>query len=270
MTIIVTALYVNGLVSEGGSSLYFKCIIDELISLGHNVYATSNPNDVMNMNADLIICSHNKILKQIKHHPAFKICISQGIIGDEVLVSGADKYYSISYESQQNNLMHGIASDILPQPIKLQPLYPINDKLQNILIIRRQQPSFDPFTALNKRYNVKYSNVNIPIEEQIAESDLCITLGRGALSAMSMGKPILVADNRPYIGSKGDGYVNDMNIHTIAKNNFSGRATGIKLTDKWILNELSKYNKDNQQFLYDYICKYHDSREIVTKLLKVK
>ena len=48
MNIIVTALYVNGLVSEGGSSLYFKCIIDELTSLGHNVYATSNPSDVAN------------------------------------------------------------------------------------------------------------------------------------------------------------------------------------------------------------------------------
>lgn len=268
MKIIITALYVNGLVSEGGSSLYFKCIIDELISLGHDVYATSNPTDVMNTSTDLIICSHNQILNQIKNHPAYKICISQGIIGDEILVSGADRYYSISYESQQNNLKYGINSEILNQPIKLQNLYPINAKLQNILIIRRQKQKLDPFKFLSKHYNVIDSDVNIPIEQQIESVDLCITLGRGALSSMSMGKPILVADNRLYIGSVGDGYVDHTNIHTIAKNNFSGRAMGIQLTDRWILNQLGKYNKSNQQFIYDYICNNHDSTEIVKKILK--
>lgn len=269
MNIIVIALYVNGLVSEGGSSLYYKCIIDELTNLGHNVYTTSNPSDIMNRDADIIICSHNKILNKIKNHKAYKICISQGIIGDEILVSGADKYYSISYESQQNNLKHGINSEILNQPIKLQNLYSINDKLQNILIIRRQRNEIDPFKFLSKHYNIINSDINIPIEEQIKDVDLCITLGRGALSSMSMGKPILVADNRPYIGSKGDGYVDDTNIHTISKCNFSGRAMGINLTDKWIMNQLSKYNKDNQQFLYDYICKYHDSTEIVKRLISI-
>lgn len=269
MNIIITALYVNGVVSEGGSSLYYKCIIDELESMGHTVYATSNTNDVMNRSADLIICSHNKILNKIKNHTAYKICISQGIIGDEILVSGADKYYSISYECQQNNIKNGINSEILNQPIKLQNLYTINDRLQNILIIRRQRNEIDPFNFLCNHYNIINSDINIPIEEQIKSADLCITLGRGALSSMSMGKPILVADNRPYIGSKGDGYVDDTNIHTISKNNFSGRAIGIKLTDNWILSQLSKYNKSNQQFLYDYICKYHNSKEIVNRLINI-
>ena len=268
MKIIISALHINGIASEGGSSLYFKCIIDELLSLGHDVYASSNPNDVMNTNADIIICSHNRILNQIKHHKAYKICISQGIIGDEILVSGADKYYSISYESQQNNLKHGINSEILNQPIQLQSLYKSNDKLQNILIIRRERQKIDPFNFLRKQFNVIDSDISIPIEEQIKSADLCITLGRGALSSMSMGKQILVADNRPYIGSVGDGYVDHTNILSIAKHNFSGRATRIELNDRWILSELQKYDTSNQSFLYDYICTNHDSKIIVNKLIE--
>lgn len=267
LKILVTALFVNGDVKEGGSSLFIQMIVDNLRRLGYEVHTTNKPQSKLNENFDLIICSHDSILNTIKTHPATKVCISQGIISTELLQKGADAYYSVSEEVMRINLENGIASDVIGQPVDKQIYTPINEKLKNILIITSNSTKGNVFDSLNHKYNVKYSDPSIPIEDQIKWSDLCITLGRGAVTAMSLGRTVLVADNRYYIGKVGDGYLNESILYESAKCNFSGRRYKIPITDEWLFNELDKYNPNDGKLLYDYVNTYHNSKKAIIKIL---
>jgi hypothetical protein len=268
MKILVTAKYVSGSAYEGGSSRFYKTVIDTLLSMGHNVTVTTNPCEYVHLGFDLIICSHGEKLSSIKNNPAPKVCISHGIIEEEKMQSGANRYISVSQEVQLFNRERGFESEVIPQPITIRKQTRPKNELKNILIIRRYPMIYDPFEFLSEKYNVMESDIDKPIEDQIAQADLCITLGRGALEAMAQGKPVLVADNREYIGAKGDGYVNKDNIAEIAKNNFSGRRFNIPITREWIESELAKYNPDDSDFLYNYVKENHGADQIVGRYLK--
>lgn len=263
LKILVTAKYTTGKVHEGGSSRFMKCAIDTLAEMGHEVSTD------IDKPCDLIICSHN--LDKIKDNPARKVLISHGIIGDEKFKTGADKYISISEEIQAMNNINGFKSDIVFQPIKIGKQSRPNSKLKNILIIRRkEQLKAEPFAFLSEKYNIKVSDPDIPIEDQIDWADLCIALGRGALESMAQGKPVLIADNRKYIGALGDGYVTQGNIHEIAQNNFSGRRFRIHITQDWVESELKRYNPNDSEFLYNYVKENHDAKKIVMNYLDDK
>jgi len=264
MKILITAKYVSGSAYEGGSSRFMALVGEVLRDMGHDVTMSSQPE---NEAYDLIICSHDRI-NMVKEFNAKKIFISHGIIGDEAMRPGADKYISISEEVRGCNLMRGISSEVIGQPIKIGKQCRPGAELKKILIIRRMiDIREDPFAFLSDKYDVRESDIKRPIEEQIEWADLCITLGRGALESMAQGKPVLVADNREYIGAKGDGYLNAHNIRESAKCNFSGRRYQFQVTKEWVEKELGKYNPEDSDFLYEYVKKHHDSTKVVTQYL---
>lgn len=242
MKILVTARYISGRALEGGSSRYMRCLIDTLRGLGHEVIETTDPGKFVSMKLDLILCSHPERFAAIKASPARKVFIAHGLIGDEHMVAGADRYIAVSEEVRKANLGRGIDSVVVPQPIPVMEPIPPADELRKILVIRREPVKDDPFAHLAERYELRVSDLEQPIEEQIAWADLCITLGRGALEAMMQGKPVLVADNRHYMGPLGDGYVTLENIAEIAKHNFSGRRYRHPVTREWLEAELAKYD----------------------------
>jgi hypothetical protein len=268
MKILITAKYVSGSAYEGGSSRFFKTVIDTLLSMGHHVTATNNPGEHVHIGFDLIICSHEEILNAVKSNPAPKVFISHGIIEEEKMQSGADRYIAVSQEVQTFNRHRGFESEVIPQPITIGKQSRPGKQLKNILIIRRYPMTYDPFEFLSSKYNVMESDLDQPIEDQIAWADLCITIGRGVLESMAQGKPVIVADNREYIGAKGDGYITKDNISEIAKCNFSGRRFSYPLTQEWIENELAKYNPDDSDFLYNYVKQNHRADMIVGRYLK--
>lgn len=272
MDILVTALYVAGTVSEGGSSLFMKCIADTLKAMGHKVTATNNPASVYRRKYDLIICSHNAILRQLIEHPAIKVCISHGTIAPERLTYGAHLYYSISEESRAFNFSNsGINSRVLPQPVSIPTSVPhVNACLKNILIIRRYPfPGKDPFDCLKAKYTVRVSDPSRPLEPQIEWADMCITLGRGALQAMSFGRLVLVADYRNYMGrAYGDGYLHEGNIQEIAINNFSGRRYRHEPTPAWLAAEVARYEPDDAIYLRRYVSERNNNYRVVAGILK--
>lgn len=282
MKILVSALYVAGDVNEGGSSFFMKCIIDTLKEMGHEVKAVANPPEMIGRNPefsavieehfDLIICSHREVLGPLKDNPAVKVCISQGLVGPETFVPGADLYYSVSEEARINNLnKFQIDSSVLPQPLTIpKEVKPINKDPQNILIIRRYPViDNDPFMCLKEKYNVRVSDKSIPIQDQIIWSDLCVTLGRGALEAMALGRNVLVADKRPYMGlAFGDGYLTKESIPEIAKNNFSGRRYKHQPTREWLFSEVSKYNSEDGAYNRSYVEQNNNAHRVLSRILK--
>jgi len=270
MKILITAKYISGSAYEGGSSRFMKCVADTLIEMGHDVTATTTPEQFTADTWDFIICSHAEKLAAVKDNPARKVCISHGIIGDEVFRLGADHYISVSEEVKGFNRYHGINSEVIGQPIKIGEQIRPGAELKKILIIRRAAGSReDWFSFLSEKYEVRDSDIGTPIEDQIAWADLVITLGRGALEAMAQGKLVLVADNREYIGSYGDGYVNHDNIREIAVCNFSGRRFKHPLTREWIDAELEKYDQWDSDLLYTYVKEHHDAQKIVVRYLEL-
>lgn len=266
MKILITAKYVSGSAHEGGSSRFLRLVGDTLKEMGHEVVMSDRPQDHVMVGYDLIICSH--VLDQIKANPARKICISHGIIRDEAMRPGADRYISVSEEVRRANCLRGIESEVIGQPIKIGDQIRPGPELKKILIVRRAAyTTRDPFAFLSEKYEVRYSDPAQPIEDQIAWADLCIVLGRGALESMAQGKPVLIADNREYIGALGDGYITKENIKEIAKNNFSGRRFKVPLTREWIEAELAKYDPADSDFLRDYVIENHDARKIVGQYL---
>lgn len=280
MKILVVALYVSGDVREGGSSFFMKCIIDNLKEMGHSVTAASKPGNVGNAHFyeaikqryDLIVCSHREILSELGNNDAPKICISQGLVGPETFIRGADFYYSISEEARLNNRdKFGIDSQVIPQPLNIpRRVKPVNSSLKNILVVRRYPvDGCDPFEVLKGKYNVRISDKSKPIAPQMEWADMCVTLGRGALEAMALGRTVLVADKRHYMGKAlGDGYVNSQNIFEIEKNNFSGRRNRCDITPDWLLSEVAKYNSEDANFLRDYVKSKCDAQQILCKLIK--
>ncbi len=268
MKILITAKYVSGSTSEGGSSRFLHLVGKTLHDMGHEVTLSPFPKDHVSKFYDLIICSHH--IEHIRQNPAHKVFIAHGWIPDEYMNAGADRYVSVSEETQKFNKERGFDSDIIPQPIEIREQKRPGKKLKKILIVRRYPVDPDPFAFLSEQYEVRESDLDKPIEKQIAWADLVITLGRGVLESFAQGKPVLVADNREYIGAYGDGYVTKDNISEIAKHNFSGRRFKHHLTREWIESELAKYDAADSDFLYAYVKEKHDVKKIVAEYLKSK
>lgn len=266
--ILITARFVSGDVHEGGSSRYMKCLGETLYNLGHSVTMTSDPRECADELWDYIICSHREQYANIMANAATKLYISHGIIEDEQYQPGADGYISVSEETRKSNLERGIDSRVIGQPIHIGKWSKPNTELKNILVIRRGVLVEDQFAFLSEKYNLRISDMNIPIEDQIAWADVCITLGRGALEAMAQGKPVLIADCRRYIGAVGDGYVTKDNIADIAECNFSGRRYRHPLSREWIEAELAKYNHEDSAFLRRYVTENHDAKMIASQMIE--
>lgn len=268
MKILVTARYIRQDASGGGSGRFMRCLADALRELGHDVVATERPDVYRDRIFDLIICSHPEKFAFIRDNPARKIFVSHGLIPDEHMVAGADRYVSVSEEVREENLeTRGIDSVVIGQPIVIPEQKPPQKELRRILVIRREPVQPDPFAFLAENYDLRVSELAVPIEGQIEWADLVIAIGRGAMEAMAQGKPVLVADNRPYIGALGDGYVTPENILELAKHNFSGRRFRHPLTREWIEAELARYDADDSGFLYRYVRDNHNARMIVGRYL---
>ena len=263
MRILVTAYHVSGDVSGGGSSRFMKCVVDTLLAMGHEVIATADVHSQINVQYDIIICSH--VLSIIQANPSWKVNIAHGIIGDEYMIPGADRYIAISEEVREFNEERGYVSEVIGQPIPIGKYAAPSKNLKKILVIGK---SLSEFAFLSERYEVRMSDPAVPIEKQIKWADLCITLGRGALESMALGTPVLVADNRHYIGSVGDGYLTTENIKEVASCNFSGRKFRIPLSQEWIEEEVSKYNPAGSRDLYEYVKENHDALKVVEQYLE--
>lgn len=264
--ILITALYSNVKGNGGGSGSFFNCLMNEL-GKTCDVCFTNSPSSHIDKTYDLIISSHDQ-LTQIAQNGSPIMHICHGVMNElEHPRPGADKYVSISHEVYANCEHMGYESTVIPQPIDIPTgdIPEINDTLQNILVIENAATKKHErvFSCLEKDYNVRYSNINLPISEQIKWADLVITLGRGALEAMSYGRNVLVADNRFYMQRYADGLITQDNVFEFATSNFSGRYARIQFDDEWILNEVKKYHKCHSD-LRNYV-KRHAVSEIVKR-----
>jgi len=102
------------------------------------------------------------------------------------------------------------------------------------------------------------------VENYINKADIVISLGRGALEAMSCGRAVIVYD---YQG--GDGMITRENINEIRKNNFSGRRFKRDYTINELVKEIQKYNKSMGEINRSIILENHNGVIAAEKIIDI-
>jgi hypothetical protein len=267
MKILVTN---NTLAEVGGSETYAYALIAELHSRdGIEVHAFSKKLgliasklrelgvtviDNITEDYDAVFASHNTTIPYIKNITGIKIMTCHGVFPqEEQPMLEVDKYVSISHEVWSHLKTRGIDSRIIYNGIdceRFKPLQPINKELKSVLSLSHSEELNTliknvcdkkgfKFSYLNKHTNPIYN-----VEGMINNSDIVITLGRGAYESLACGRNVFILDNRPYVNSPaiGDGIIVPYYIKKFIKNNCSGRYSNIKFNEFLIDFELCNYD----------------------------
>lgn len=102
------------------------------------------------------------------------------------------------------------------------------------------------------------------VEDYIDWADVVITLGRGALQAMAMGRAVVIYDYRG-----GDGLVTPANFEDLAATNFSGRTYAKDYTPRQLAAEILGYDRDMVDSTTQLVRERRALRHIADQLLAI-
>jgi GT2 family glycosyltransferase/spore maturation protein CgeB len=144
--------------------------------------------------------------------------------------------------------------------------YEPNEKLKKILVLSNhyREDIKKVIETACEELNIEVKHAGRPdnpvddVENWINQSDLVVTLGRGALEAMACGRNVLVYDI-----NGADGMITKENFYKLRENSFSGRTYRKKLTINSFKKELLKYDKSRGKKLGELVAKEHSPEKIV-------
>jgi len=253
-----------------GSETWTMTMYDELKRQGHevDVYgicgnrlidASYNPKKEY----DLAICNHN--LSKIQSWNIRKrIYTSHGIMSKlEEPKKGADKYVAVSEEIAEK--YKEFKPVIIRNPINCEEFKETkkNSTLKNILYLSNRKAKMAICKEASKDYNFKwFGGGQKGARKAIEWADLVITLGRGCLESLAMGRNVIVFDR---FGA--DGFVTPESILEFRKHNCSGR----RYRKNWGVEELREEFKkyDPKLNMRDYILENHDVKKVVWNYLQL-
>ena len=209
-------------------------------------YIDDNPKDY-----DLALINHNSCASV---DAKYKIFTTHGTVPElEKPPKNMDYYVAVSENtSKYHNVSHIIKNPIDTELFR--PINPIKDKATKILAITEK-------TLPIKTIRASRLTNNMP--ELINRADIVVSMGRGALEAMSCARAVIVWDQRPYWGARGDGYLDDLaKLH----GNVAGEYNRKQID--W-LEELAKYRPEHGQRNRQYILDNHDVKNIAKEYLEI-
>lgn len=271
----------HSLVNLGGSETWVKCMHDELAK-NHEVHvATPQPIKLWpEMNRwdpettyDLSLLNHMQTVKFLlspRRDIGIKIHTSHGIIPQlELPQKGADYYVGVSDEVKHRNETLGFKTSVIFNPINMDRFTatkPVNDSLKNILVISNNPPTvMKTILEAAGSAEVRTRGRGTPsatIEEDINWADMVLSLGRGALEAMSCERNVVSLDYRG-----GDGFVTPDSVFESRKNNFSGRRYKRAFDVDELKEEFAKYDPSLGPKFREYIAEHHSVDKIVKQYL---
>ena len=210
-----------------------------------------NPKDY-----DLALINHNTC---VDVDAKFKIFTSHGTVPELERPPKSYKYYQIDYYvavSENVSKRYGMPH-IIKNPIdadRFRPTSKIQDSPRRIVGITQAK--------LGVNY-LPVDRLKDDMPERINHADVVISMGRGVLEAMSCGRAVIVWDNRPYWGERGDGYLDDLSKLT---GNVAGEYNRREID--WA-TELAKYKPEHGKRNREYILKHHDVNKIAKEYLDI-
>jgi hypothetical protein len=290
----------NHLDTIGGSETYVYTVIEELkrrkiktfLLCGSDRYGIMSKKIYQNFNIvpntydkDLDICFINhtttvaKALKnKIDESKIYQICHGTTPSLEQPFGSPIEKYISISEEVQEHLKNKNYESLVIRNGINTNKFTPTksNKELKNILSLS-QSDRFNTFlkkicdkNGWNFKSHNKFTNPVFDIQDTISESDLVVSLGRGAYESMSCGKNVLVADWRPYQKPMMDGLITPDNIEEIITTNCSGRKYRKEVNEENITQEIRKYSTTLGEYNREYALKNLNIINQIDKMLELK
>ena len=286
-----------------GSSTYTFTLASELKKKGHQIDVFSpfpeiigdklkrkkinvfeNLEKIAEREYDCIIAQHNVLALMIrsKKPQVPMIFISHGILPFLEQPPSIDiniqKYIAVSEEVKNNLILnHHVPSqnvEIIRNFIDTERFFPqgeVNEKPRTILFMSNKYTPKIYKVIKNACSNLKSKLIIIgryrsvfDTENYINKADIVISLGRGALEAMSCGRAVIVYD---YQG--GDGMVTENNINKIRKNNFSGRRFKKDYDMADLIQEIKKYKKSMGKINREIILKDHNAMLSVERIITI-
>jgi hypothetical protein len=150
---------------------------------------------------------------------------------------------------------------------------PLHSELKQVLFISNYKKwnNFKMIDAACKKLGVRLVCCGSPygrnyrIEDEINNSDLVVSWGRGILEGMSCGRAVVSFEKM-----MGDGYITPENYLESRKDNFCGYLSKkVFTTPDDLASELSKYDPGCAQINRNLILKYHNVSNGVDQILKL-
>ena len=258
----------NHLHTLGGSETFIYTMARELVRLGHDVDILTLQEGIMSQlinrelgcsinsisnSYDIAFINHTTVVNGVLNlFPGSNIIQTcHGIFPElEQPVPGV-RHVAISKEVQNYLSYKGLNSTLIHNGIDCDLFCP-NGKFSkdlNKIFSLSQSDQFNQMLTeignelgITVEYNNKFTSPRVDIQNVIKTADLVVSLGRGAYEGMACGKPVLIADQRPYQPGFMDGMVTSQNIDDFLENNCSGRKTQKPVTKENLLSEIEKYD----------------------------
>ena len=281
----------NHLNSIGGTEIYTYYFIKELKRIGHDIeYFTLKKGivsekieeelgvkEMRKTKYDLILANHNSTIEQIwKLGPIIQTCHGIFPYLEQPSVY-ADCFVAISQEVQQHLSQKGLPSFIIPNGINCEifrPINPVNKTLTKVLSLCQSEVANTKIKNACKELNISFVSYQDfgkklwDIQKEINKVDLVIGLGRSAYDAMACGRPVIIYDERNYMGPMGDGYISEGLTESFSMN-CSGRFFKKEFTTNDFINEFKKYKAEDGDRLRRFVTNYLDLALTTEKYLDI-
>lgn len=278
------------IIQPGGSETFMYSIIKALHFLGHKVsfFTLKHSNYISNFlpfckvvsdekslygrNFDAVFSMHRPMVPIARKVYGHKTMISNGILPISLALEGFDRYVSVSEEVYIANKSLGFLSDIIFNGIDLhdfQAYKSVNRRLENVLMITNHFPGVTNIVQdACRMMDLNFIHIGgmywtLKVCDAINNSDLVVSLGRGAYEAMACERNVIVFDYRG-----GDGFVTPGSVPVFRARNFSGRVCQFKYNAKQFCNQLLLYDPTFGPGLRDQMIANHNIHNVVKKLLK--
>lgn len=285
----------NHLHTLGGSETFIYTMAQELVRLGHHVDILTMQEGIMSeMIKANLGCSVNNISNSydvafLNHttvvHGVMNLFPGSNIIQTchgifpqlEQPVQGV-RHVSISKEVQNYLTSKGLESTLIHNGINCDIFCPEQEpsKKINKMFSLSQSDQFNQMLieignelGIQVEYNNKFTSPRLDIQNVIKKADLVVSLGRGAYEGMACGKPVLIADQRPYQPGLMDGMVTSENIDGFLENNCSGRKTQQPVSKENLINEINKYDHKQGNKNREYVLQNLNIQKQVQEYLKL-
>lgn len=202
---------------------------------------------------------------QLEQPPSLDIGISHYFAVSEEVRSNLMNKYSIPRD-KITIVRNIIDTDLFSNKI------PAREELTRLLVISNHYltENRQVIEKVCKDLNIHVRHIGLPYNsvsntyDYINCSDLVITIGRGALEAMSCGRNVLAYD---HFGS--DGLVDENNFYELRKKNFSGRTNHQKYDSESLKQVLGNYNVSTGEKLRNLVIKENSIDKNVDKMIKI-